>query len=535
MKTLRISIFIAVMISMMVFSFPGSTTIADGGGGINTQHTDTNQDASGVSAIGDPVLAQKEAACAAAQPNDPWYRTLMPFEHYDIERTDLFPCAQFAGSMTGPNVVDSLRSSDRPSDIYYAQFNMATRGTDDLYTYAGGSGDAVPPALHTYISRIRPDNMNQIWRTYLSDARQNNELHLSGAVDVLGNGKIIAISDHTLYKLNGTTGAIEASMDMPTGNNPPNDSAFNGIDAFPSGIIIVKSFNRPVGCTLNGYSAAAFKCPGAPNSANPSILAAVDPNTFKVLSVVQLAGNVGGRVTTAHFQGRDYAYVATATQLFRYVWDGNKLAQDSTWGPVTYAQPGQTISGAAVVMNDWVTLSTNGIPATVPLSVVAVSQADSHRVVRFNPNPVVPSGQFSYYYAHLAADPVNNRIYVMDFGLRTASAIDFRNGQMSLAWKVTEQSNSYITLIGPPERRVFVETNISSQITNPTQLNPGPEGANYTEQIQWRDAQTGKLLAASDFYPPAATAAQVPPGYGGLIYDILFNGHIVALYPHPAK
>jgi DNA-binding beta-propeller fold protein YncE len=165
--------------------------------------------------------------------------------------------------------------------------------------------------------------------------------------------------------------------------------------------------------------------------------------------------------------------------------------------------------------------------------VVAVSQANANSVVRFDPNPTIPAGTVSYYYAHIAVDPENNRIYVMDAGQDTASAINFSNSKMSLAWQVKEQSNSYITLIGPANQRVFVETNQSPTITNPLQMNSGPQGANYREQIQWRDAQTGKLLAASAFYAPAAQEATVPAGYGGVIYDILNNGHIVALYPEP--
>lgn len=68
-----------------------------------------------------------------------------------------------------------------------------------------------------------------------------------------------------------------------------------------------------------------------------------------------------------------------------------------------------------------------------------------------------------------------------------------------------------------------------------TKLNAGPKGANYTEQVQWRNAATGRLLAASKYYPPAAFAAQVPPGYGGYIYDILNNGHIVPLLVRPRR
>jgi hypothetical protein len=129
----------------------------------------------------------------------------------------------------------------------------------------------------------------------------------------------------------------------------------------------------------------------------------------------------------------------------------------------------------------------------------------------------------------------NNRIYVMDAGQDTASAIDFRNGQMSLAWQVKQQSNSYITLLGPPDRRVFVNTNMNPVITDPSKINAGPEGANYHDQIQWRDARNGKLLAASAYYPPAEAGACVPVAYGGLIDDILQDGHIIALYPHPKK
>ncbi|MFF8946300.1 hypothetical protein ACF1A5_29330 [Streptomyces sp. NPDC014864] len=123
---------------------------------------------------------------------------------------------------------------------------------------------------------------------------------------------------------------------------------------------------------------------------------------------------------------------------------------------------------------------------------------------------------------------------MMDFGLGTGSAIDFRDGRMSLAWKVTQRSNSYITLIGPADKRVFVNANAHSEGTDPTKYNPGPLGANYMDQIQWRDARTGKLLAASDFYPPSNIVGTVSPGYGGLIYDILGDGRAVVMAVRPA-
>ena len=65
-------------------------------------------------------------------------------------------------------------------------------------------------------------------------------------------------------------------------------------------------------------------------------------------------------------------------------------------------------------------------------------------------------------------------------------------------------------------------------------MEPWPIGANFVEQIQWRDAETGKLLAAFDFFPSSAAYATVPVGYGGLIYDILNIGNVIALQVLPA-
>lgn len=58
----------------------------------------------------------------------------------------------------------------------------------------------------------------------------------------------------------------------------------------------------------------------------------------------------------------------------------------------------------------------------------------------------------------------------------------------------------WINLIGSADKRVLVGSNMN--VTNPSNIVPGPENATYTEQVQWRDAATGKLLAASDYFTP---------------------------------
>ena len=528
----QVAVVVAAVAAILAVSVVSSSSEAETASNqAETTQGVTSGEALGQMPIGDPDLVPQEARCAEQVENAPWYPTIAPVEHANIQRTTLFGCATFAGSMDGPNVVEA----GEPVGNNGVPFNMATRNPDEMYLYAGGSA----PSLNTYISKLEPGSAKELWRTYLSDARENNQLHLSGAVDIYANGDIVAISDHTLYKLDGESGAILAKQDMPTGESEPTNSAFNGYDAFYDGTIIARSMNRPEGCTKNGYQAAASPesfggCPGGPEAAPPSVLVAVNPDTLEVLDWIQLPDNISGRVTTTEFGGHKYAYVTGTSQIYRYEWDGNKLKQDPDWGPVTYTKEGQGQSGAAVVMGDWVILSTNGNPAEVPLSVVAISQADDSKVARFDPNPSMESGQESFYYAKPSVDPENDRIYVMDEGLGTASAIDFRDGKMSLAWQEKERSGSYITLIGPKDGRVFVATDQKpDEGVGVMERNPGPEGANYTEQIQWRDAATGKLLAASDYYSPSTAYSQVPPGYGGMIYNMLQDGRIVPLYVRP--
>lgn len=487
-------------------------------------------------AAGGPIspnwtMALQEAECAATVDNPPYFPTVTPAEHFNGERQDYFPCAQFPGSMTDPNDVYAYQSSD----LYVTPFSLATRGINELYIYGGGSADATPKSLQTYVARVEPGTLNEVWRTYLNNANLTNQQHLQGGVYALADGSIAAVADTILYKLNATTGAVEAAVDIPTGDNPRRDSSFNGLSTFPDGTLVLKSFNRPVGCELNGYVAASLLCPGAPASANPSVLSVIDPRTWKVIDWVQGEENSAGRVSAVQFNGKNYAYWAGSENVYRYEWDGMNITLDESWGPVPYLKPGQTISGAVVLTDNFVLVSTNGAPSNVPMSVLAISHANSSDIHSIDPIPLEPEQQ-STYFAHGAFDPDNNRFYVMDAGPHKAAAInvDPQTGNMSVAWIEDQWSQSYITLIGPADKRVFVNTNMSSDVTqNWSETVAGPEGANYVEQIQWRDAATGELLAASDFFSPTAFAATVPAGYGGLIYNLLTVGNIIALQVLP--
>lgn len=124
----------------------------------------------------------------------------------------------------------------------------------------------------------------------------------------------------------------------------------------------------------------------------------------------------------------------------------------------------------------------------------------------------------------------------MDPGPGKVAAInlDQKTGNMTPAWNVDEKTREGAALIGPAKQRVLVWTNIKTNVSNPLDYFPGPIGANYTEQLQWRDAATGRLLAATDYFSPMIFEFQMWPGYCGLIYYGENGGHIVALKVLPA-
>ena len=218
-------------------------------------------------AAGGPIppnytIAQQEAQCAAEQENPGWYPTLMPAEHHDSARSELYPCAQFPGSYTGPNDVYAYPS---PLNTYITPFSMATRGVNEMFIYGGVAADASPPTGQTYVAKVEPGTLDEVWRTYLNNGNMTNEFYLQGAVYTLPDGGLAATAGHQLFKLNATTGAVLAKVTLPTGDNPPTDSGFNGFSILPGdGDIILKSFNRPVGCPLNGYSVCCLRMPRCP-------------------------------------------------------------------------------------------------------------------------------------------------------------------------------------------------------------------------------------------------------------------------------
>jgi hypothetical protein len=117
------------------------------------------------------------------------------------------------------------------------------------------------------------------------------------------------------------------------------------------------------------------------------------------------------------------------------------------------------------------------------------------------------------------ADPENNMIYSADMGMRKVAGIriDPATGELKVACVVDDVTTTFQPLTGPKDRRVLLRANMTKNVEKePIKLALFTE--NYTEQLTWRDAATGKLLAESDFFEPLSISGLTPPGFGAGIY-----------------
>jgi hypothetical protein len=475
--------------------------------------------AAGGPLVGDPTLIAGEQSCEQSHPNAPWFATIAAFEVSDSARTHLYPCAHFLGSATAPNRVLAYESTD----VYQTPYNIVTEGPDNLFIYGGGYGDN-SSASGSFVASVEPGTLNQRWRRVLINTNATNEWDYPGVLNVLSDGSLIVIYGYHIARLNPQTGAIEASTALPTGQSAPRDTAYNGYDALPDGTIIAKTVNRQKGCTEQGFS-AFLQCPNA-SEVPPSVMVAIDPKTLKVIGQITLPEMMGGRVTTSHFDGKDYIYLPGTKSLYRYTFQNGKFAIDSSWGPVPYLKSGQTAGSAMAVMGNYVVAMTNGgAPTSTPMSVVAVSQADAKQVA--NLEPFASAGaKNSFIPSMVSVDPEANLVFVMDAGAGKLGAVSLSNGKLSTKWTQDQTTLSFTTLTGPPGQRVLVGTNIPVKFFK--QLK-----SYTTEQVIWRDAATGKQLASSDQFPKMSAGILVTPGYAGLQYFLTADGHIIALQVNP--
>lgn len=125
----------------------------------------------------------------------------------------------------------------------------------------------------------------------------------------------------------------------------------------------------------------------------------------------------------------------------------------------------------------------------------------------------------------VSVDPANNRVYVMDAGAGKIAGVNLTNGKLSVAWSQDQRTLSFTSLVGPPDQRVLIGTNIPVKYFKQLQ-------SYTTEQVVWRNAATGATLATSDYFSKMTPGILVTPGYAGLQYFLTEDGHIIGLQVH---
>jgi hypothetical protein len=139
-------------------------------------------------------------------------------------------------------------------------------------------------------------------------------------------------------------------------------------------------------------------------------------------------------------------------------------------------------------MGEWVAIQTNGAGSDAVASTIVVAHRDdASRMKIIFPFDQLKEGEWSFCPPKPGGDPENNMIYSADMGVGKVAGI-----------KIDQE-------------RVLVVTN--TRKNNPKQpMKAAVFRANYKDQLTWRDAATGRLLAASDFFEPITLGSLVTPG-----------------------
>ena len=466
---------------------------------------------------GDVTLYAKELACQQAIPTPGYFPSLNGAEISDTQRSGMFPCATFTGSFDGPNTVFAFRSIDDYPGITY----INNRRPGELYIVGGEyPTKADPNMVGPYIARADATTGQQIWRTYLDNLNVSGHWIGNANLNILADGNIAFAWSSFIALVDGNTGEILKIASLPGGEAPIADVNFKHLTIAPDGTLILKSQTRPVGCTLQG-TIAIMECSAKGMKLPNSVMVAVDPKTLEVLDLYQLPETAASPHIIVPYGDRIAIYVPMMDTLGRYFWDpvAKKITVDDTW----VARPlveGQKALTAPTVIGDWVAVQTNGLLSKDRASSVVVFHKDDvSKTHSIFPLGELGFGGLSWAPPKPGADPENNMLYSADMGMKKVAGIriDPATGELSTAFVLDNITSTFQPVFGPADRRVLMLTNIKLPIA----IEPIPlalKSSGYTEQVTWRDAATGNILAESDFFEPLSLNSLTPPGFGGRVY-----------------
>ncbi|MFN7142316.1 MAG: hypothetical protein ACK4YP_00950 [Myxococcota bacterium] len=453
-----------------------------------------------------------------------WYPTVTPAEHMDSERSSVYPLATpevrrrvargehvtiDARTLAGPNAGWPAVTRD-PGELFLLHGSLAFKGFDGAQ-----------------VTKVDTRSWTIAWKTRLIDTAATGEWNYPGSIGAHADGFLYAVYGYRLARIDPATGAVLATVDLPTGQ-APKDTTYNGFVALPDGNLVGKSLYRMPGCKENGFRALARG--GVVDT--PSDLPVIDPRTMRVVSNVKAPEHLLGRITSAVHRGETYVYAAGKDRIFRYRYADGALALDPTWGPVPYRQPGETPGSAITAADGWIFIQGNAGPAPVPFTIHAISQDDATRVHRVQPFPGRPA---SFNASKLTYDAANRRMYTTDGLIGKLACYDFDAQRgFTLRWVVDQGSYSFLVLVGPPEERVLLATELRDTWwtwlvrTKLSRFVPWLAYLIGKERVLWRDPDTGALLAASPELPPGLA---IIPGFDGVVYyPTMFEG-VVELTP----
>jgi len=136
---------------------------------------------------GDVSLYAKELACQQKISTPGYYPSLNGAEISDSERSGVFPCATFLGSMDGPNQVFAWRSEDDYPGISY----INNRKPGELYIVGGEYPTlADPNMVGPFVAKADATTGKQIWRTYLDNLNASGHWIGNANLNILPNGNM---------------------------------------------------------------------------------------------------------------------------------------------------------------------------------------------------------------------------------------------------------------------------------------------------------------------------------------------------------
>lgn len=475
---------------------------------------------------GDVSQYAKELACAQNLPTPGYYPSINGAELADAQRSGMFPCATFSGSFDGPNQVFAWRSAVEYDTTSY----INSRRPGELFT----SGGQAPPPKGTmpagpFIAKADATTGREIWRTYLDNGNVSGAWIANTNLNILPNGLVVTAWQNKVALLDGDTGLVLKQATLPTGPTPAIDASYKHLTIAPDGTLLLKDQTRPSGCKLQG-TMAIIQCNEPGMKQGNSNLVAVHADTLEVLDSIALPEPATVPHVITMFEGRIAIYLGVNSGALRYFWDpkAKKLSQDTSW-VVKPMKEGQTTSDAPSIIGDWIVLQTNGIGSeTVASSIVAVHQRDPSRTKVIFPFGELKKGEWSWAPPKPQTDPENSMIYSADMGVGKVAGIkiDQATGEMKTLWVVDDTTNAFQPLIGSKDKRVMLLSNARKNVEKePIKL--ALFSGNYKEQVTWRDAATGRIIAESDFFEPLSIGALITPGFGGRVYFPTGKGFIV--------